>query len=411
MKKVLSFLTAAIVAATLTLAPVADARPGGGSRSVSRSSAPRSAPRATPAPKPAAPRPSTPAPAPQFKRVPASSVPATKPGSSNGFSSAPPATAPKVGSGFTSTPPAAAAPTPSSLTNSSGFTSQAPTNATSATTSPGFTNQAPSVAGSTPSSGSNGFTSAAPGTAKPVTASGTTPSSPIGSSQLGSATARQNAKAALTSYRSQYAKPAIPPSNPAKVETATRSLSSRGISNIGDYQRSRDTYWQQRNYAPQPYAYQGSSSFGMWDAMFLWMMLDSLDNRDSVKFYQSHKDDPDVQKWRAEAEAEAKENEELKAKLAKLDAESGKLAASGEKVDPDFIPAGAEAAAIATTVAEEKLAAAPVDPQNVRWVNNVAAEQLEQSGTSLATKIAIGMTVIMVSAVAFYLVLGKRMIG
>lgn len=88
-----------------------------------------------------------------------------------------------------------------------------------------------------------------------------------------------------------------------------------------------------RNYNPPTYVYESRASFGAWDAMFLWMMLDKTSNHD---VYYHHKNDPAFREWRAEADRLAKDNLELKAKLAKLD-ESVKTH-QGTPVNPNYIP-------------------------------------------------------------------------
>lgn len=106
------------------------------------------------------------------------------------------------------------------------------------------------------------------------------------------------------------------------------------------YSSTRRNYyssWDRPNYV-----YQSSSSFGMWDAMFLWMMLDSLNDNNMVNAYYHHQNDPGMAAWRAEANEMAKENAELKAKLDALDA---KVAGMNGEVDPSYVPEGVPAAA------------------------------------------------------------------
>jgi cell division protein FtsB len=79
----------------------------------------------------------------------------------------------------------------------------------------------------------------------------------------------------------------------------------------------------------------------MWDAMFLWFMLDHASDRNYSRMYYNHQDDPDIRRWRQETEKLSGENAELKAKLASLDKQVAGL--KGQPVDPTYIPPGVDA--------------------------------------------------------------------
>jgi hypothetical protein len=77
---------------------------------------------------------------------------------------------------------------------------------------------------------------------------------------------------------------------------------------------TRKTYYP--DYTPPRYYTQSSpSSFGPFEAVLLWAMLDNLD-RDT---YVMYKDDPAVQQWKAEAERLAANDPEMKQKLEALE--------------------------------------------------------------------------------------------
>lgn len=189
------------------------------------------------------------------------------------------------------------------------------------------------------SSGSGGYT-------QPRTPS-TSSSSSSYSSQSASdrAISRQGSSSALTRYRDSD-KPVTQPN------TGTSSSTSRNTSDSGwswssgsrrpsttGYSPSRGGSWSnwygQRGWSPASYM-QGGRSFGMWDAMFLWFMLDSLTKPSHAAFFHNHQDDPGVQQWRSEAERLAKDNKDLAAKLAELDKST--KAMKGQPVDPKALP-------------------------------------------------------------------------
>lgn len=100
------------------------------------------------------------------------------------------------------------------------------------------------------------------------------------------------------------------------------------------YVADRNRYY--RDWDAPDYAYRGSSSFGMWDAMFLWMMLDTISDSNAATFYH-HQNDPGIMAWKAEAEKAAQDNAELKAKLDALDK---KVSGMNGEIDPSFVPSG-----------------------------------------------------------------------
>ncbi|WP_420266426.1 hypothetical protein [Candidatus Magnetominusculus dajiuhuensis] len=107
------------------------------------------------------------------------------------------------------------------------------------------------------------------------------------------------------------------------------------------YAYRRDNFYSGNSYQPPQYVYMSAPSFGMWDAMFLWFMLDHASDRNYSRMYYNHQNDPDFQRWRQETEKLSGENAELKAKLANLDKQVAEL--KGEPVDQSYIPPGVDA--------------------------------------------------------------------
>lgn len=120
----------------------------------------------------------------------------------------------------------------------------------------------------------------------------------------------------------------------------------------GTHYSNRDNYYRSQNYQPPRYAFGGAPSFGIFDTLFLFWMLDHLGNRNVAATAYHHQNDPGYQKWRQEADQLAKDNSELKAKLAELDKQVKGM--EGTPKDSSYLPPGVppevalSAAALAT---------------------------------------------------------------
>ena len=97
-------------------------------------------------------------------------------------------------------------------------------------------------------------------------------------------------------------------------------------------------YYSRKRYSPPGYYYRSYRSFGIWDSLFLWMMLDRISTPQYSRFYYSHSDDPDVRKFIEEARELSKENEELKGKLDVMEREVQTMKSNGVVADPNYIP-------------------------------------------------------------------------
>ena len=115
----------------------------------------------------------------------------------------------------------------------------------------------------------------------------------------------------------------------------------------------RDMWRNSHPWSTPPWAYRSAPSFGMWDALFLWMVLDKINEPSHAALAYNNANDPGFQAWRAEANRMAADDAQLKAKLdvmdAKLTAMQGQPRQAG--VLPADIPASV-ALAPAVTVAD-----------------------------------------------------------
>ncbi|MBV5335918.1 DUF2491 family protein, partial [bacterium] len=201
---------------------------------------------------------------------------------------------------------------------------------------------------------SSGSSSRTPSTSSGGYARPSKPSAaaPAPTSAADKAISRQNSAQALDGYRKSQqtaTRTSVPPSGGASSSSWSWPSYNGGSSR----RPSADVYAPYRRYdqqwTPQPYAMQGPRRFGLWDAAMLWFMLDTLTKPGHAGFFHDNAQDPGYQQWRGEADKLAKDNAELKAKLAGLDSS---LAAQADaprqpgRVPPDvadkLIPAKAD---------------------------------------------------------------------
>ena len=153
------------------------------------------------------------------------------------------------------------------------------------------------------------------------------------------ALSRQRAAQALEQQRRQQATPSPAPGGQAPSSgwftggdrrtpsyAAPSSAAPRG-----------NTWFAQQGWAAPPYAAAAPRSFGVWDGLMLWFMLDHLTRPGYGDFLRGNRDDPGVRQWREQADAMARDNTDLRRKLAELDA-SGTGADSGWVEVPADIP-------------------------------------------------------------------------
>ena len=155
-------------------------------------------------------------------------------------------------------------------------------------------------------------------------------------------------KASLNKQRSKFKKPAYTPTgSAARSASSTRNSygSRKSYTRARNYDRS--TYYSRRTsyysgYNAPMYVYGAAPSYGLWDTIFLYSMLNSMNsNSHASSFAHNHRNDADYRAWRNEADSLAKDNADLRKQLAQMDAGSAKM--SGQPVDPDYIPKGIDA--------------------------------------------------------------------
>lgn len=248
--------------------------------------------------------------------------------SSSGWSSSSRPSTPSSG-WSSSSKPSTSAPSGSSSSSSSSGWSSSPSAAGASSASPAAQSQSVSPS-SQPAGGSwsNSAGSSAQSSAKPS-----------GASAFSSSGAASANKAAATKsyqeYQGQFGKTGNPV-NPGQVTTSKPIINQdRTFGSYQDYSAYRGNYYAGRGWAAPGYAYNSFSSFGMWDAMFLWFMMSSLSG---PSFFHNHQSDPGVQAFKQEAQKLSESNADLKKQLDEVNAKLDAMNKEGVPVDPSAMP-------------------------------------------------------------------------
>ena len=151
---------------------------------------------------------------------------------------------------------------------------------------------------------------------------------------------KKSSAKSYNNYKQKFKKPATKVA-PATKQTYSKSpiyskTKSRNITRR-DYHQTRTNYYSAHHYSMPSYGYNSYSSFGMYDAMFMWMMLDNINDANYSRMYHHHQQDAGFQQWRTEANRLSADNAELKAKLTALDT---KVSTIKEPIDPAYVPTG-----------------------------------------------------------------------
>ncbi|WP_247890154.1 DUF2491 family protein [Azospirillum brasilense] len=87
---------------------------------------------------------------------------------------------------------------------------------------------------------------------------------------------------------------------------------------------------------PPGWAYGSRPSFGLWNGLFLWFLLDNLSRPGYADWFHNHQGDPGYAEWRAEAERRAQDDPDLRRRLDDLDT---RLRAQEDRPrDPGYLP-------------------------------------------------------------------------
>lgn len=218
-------------------------------------------------------------------------------------------------------------PSPSSSGGSSGWSSGSSASKPSSGATPPLSSQPAQQSGtqSGQSGWSNSSGASAQGAAKPGTASSFSSSGNASVNRMASTRSYQE-------YQGQFAKGgnAVPNAGGQPILNPGRTFNT-----YNEYNTYRTNYYGSRGWFAPGYAYGGYSSFGMWDAMFLWFMLS---HAGGGSFFYNHQNDPGVQAFQRETQTLAASNEDLKKQVSELNTKVEELKKSGAPVDPKALP-------------------------------------------------------------------------
>lgn len=156
---------------------------------------------------------------------------------------------------------------------------------------------------------------------------------------------KQRAKSSLEAYKAEQNKfkkgktETFRPEAYSNNRVYQRAGANRGFSYKDHYDR-RDRYWRDRGYSYPSRMFGGRSSFGLWDAAFLYGLLHYANRPNAAAFAYHHQNDPGYQQWRLQANEQAKSDPEMRKQLAELDRQAAAMRAQGVKVNPAYLPEG-----------------------------------------------------------------------
>lgn len=149
-------------------------------------------------------------------------------------------------------------------------------------------------------------------------------------------------------------------------QTTINSVRNQASYSSGSNWYSRRTvFYETNSWQPPVYVYRSYGSFGIWDAMMLWFMLDHISERQYAEMYYHHRDDPGMQQFRKEVDRLSAENAELKEKVKNLDESTMSLEQQGVKVNPAYVPSDAAGIALAADYVDK--AASPKKSSGFPW--------------------------------------------
>ena len=162
------------------------------------------------------------------------------------------------------------------------------------------------------------------------------------SSVMGRRVQSETARKSLNTHQSRQSGFARSSNSAANTSTyRDNGIYQRGSQNrtsYDNYYAGRDSYYGGMGWRTPGYAFMSYPSFGMWDALFMWSMLDMMSSRRHYAMAHHHANDAGYKEWRGEAERLAEDNEELRAKLDELDRQVATL--EGTPRNPDYLPPG-----------------------------------------------------------------------
>ncbi len=195
---------------------------------------------------------------------------------------------------------------------------------------------------------------------------------------------QQRAKASLNSYRAEtgkFQKAASTPWESYKSSPVYNKIHNYGGFDYRAHYDRRDSFYRGMGWSAPKYAYGMAPSYGIWDTLFWFMILDHFHNRNYAATAYNYANDPGYQAWRRDAEDLAKNNSELKAKLDGLDKQVAAM--KGTPVDPNYLPKGVPPE---VAVAASAMAAKPSEKPVIRFATGPKDGNYQYFGELLKKK-------------------------
>lgn len=149
---------------------------------------------------------------------------------------------------------------------------------------------------------------------------------------------REQSAKAMNEYRARQAKfsqPERPIPSDVRPPSVKRTSSSTGYNYTPSTRVVRvNHYYSNIGYAPPRYVYMGYPSYGIWDAVFLYSMINMMNG----DFFYHHRSDPQMSEFMANARENARTDAELQRKLDRLDSEVAEMKTRNTPVNQDYLP-------------------------------------------------------------------------
>jgi TRAP transporter TAXI family solute receptor len=144
---------------------------------------------------------------------------------------------------------------------------------------------------------------------------------------------KQRSKEALEAYKAERPKT-------YSEHPLFEGIRSRGGSNYTGYSKERDRYWGDKGWSYPSQMFKGPSSFGLWDAAFLYSLLNHADQPEIAAFGHHHQEDQGYKSWRRQVEEQARSDSRLRSRLSEMDGHIKRLQDQGVKKNAAYLPPG-----------------------------------------------------------------------
>jgi hypothetical protein len=119
------------------------------------------------------------------------------------------------------------------------------------------------------------------------------------------------------------------------------------------YHYRRTVFYDEYGWRAPVYVYSYYPRYGLWDATFLMFALDHIADEQYAMMFYHHQREEDMQRWMADSERLAADNQELRDKLDAMKVQMAKLEENGLETDPSYVPPDAQDVALSPEVIDK----------------------------------------------------------